>query len=160
MANIQIQPITEVDRSWVEDISRQCWGAEYIIAHGEIFFPATLGGFIAYDNNKRVGLATYHIKGAVCEIISLNALKPHVGIGSALLRQVFNFAKQQGCSKLYLTTTNDNTNALLFYQKFGFHITAFRRDVIAEYRKIKAEIPLLNENGIPIRDEIELEMEL
>lgn len=32
--------------------------------------------------------------------------------------------------------------------------------VLEEYRKIKPEIPLTGEDGIPIRDEIELEMKL
>ena len=32
------------------------------------------------------------------------------------------------------------------------------RNTIADSRRLKPEIPLLGEHGIPIRDEIELEM--
>lgn len=54
-------------------------------------------------------------------------------------------------------TTNDNTHALRFYQKRGFVITAIRVNAMEEQRK-KKPIPLTGNDGIPIRDEIELEI--
>jgi hypothetical protein len=59
-----------------------------------------------------------------------------------------------------VTTTNDNTRALRFYQRAGFHLTALRPGAVTAARKSKPEIPELGEDGIPIRDEIELTMEL
>jgi ribosomal protein S18 acetylase RimI-like enzyme len=56
-----------------------------------------------------------------------------------------------------VTTTNDNLNALRFYQKHGFVLAALRPNALEKTRKLKP-IPALGENGIPIRDEIELEM--
>jgi ribosomal protein S18 acetylase RimI-like enzyme len=67
---------------------------------------------------------------------------------------------QARCGRLYLVTTNDNTRALRFYQKRGFTICAVRLNVMDESRKIKPQISLTGEDGIPIRDEIELELEL
>jgi ribosomal protein S18 acetylase RimI-like enzyme len=61
---------------------------------------------------------------------------------------------------LFLVTTNDNTPALRFYQKRGFVLSALRPNAIAENRKVKPEIPLTGQDGIPIRDELELEMHL
>lgn len=160
MPDIQIRPKAESDHSWVEQISRDSWGSEIIIAHGEVFKPAELFGFIAEIGGKKVGLVANHIKDGACEIVTLNALKPNLGIGSSLIRHTAEFAKQKGCSKLWLITTNNNTHALRFYQKLGFRLTALRIDAIADYRKIKPEIPMAGEDGIPIRDEIELEMNL
>jgi ribosomal protein S18 acetylase RimI-like enzyme len=77
-----------------------------------------------------------------------------------LVRHLAGFAREKGCASLFLVTTNDNTNALRFYQKLGFHMRALHPDIISEYRKIKPEIPLKGEDGIPICDEIELEMDL
>jgi hypothetical protein len=61
---------------------------------------------------------------------------------------------------LFLTTTNNNTHALRFYHKHGFVLSAVRINAIAESRKLKPQIPLLDEDGLPIRDEIELEINL
>jgi ribosomal protein S18 acetylase RimI-like enzyme len=72
---------------------------------------------------------------------------------------VKTFAKRSGCRRLRLTTTNDNLNALRFYQKVGFILAALRPNAIEKTRKLKP-IPMLGENGIPIRDEIELELML
>ncbi len=47
-----------------------------------------------------------------------------------------------------------------FYQRRGFVLVALRRSAVDESRKFKPEIPLLGMDGIPIRDEIELEMAL
>lgn len=57
-----------------------------------------------------------------------------------------------------LITTNDNTAALGFYQRVGFGVAAIHRDAVTAVRRLKPEIPLLGENGVPITDEIELEM--
>jgi hypothetical protein len=57
-----------------------------------------------------------------------------------------------------LSTTNDNLHALGFYQKRGFELATFRRGAVNESRKIKPGIPRVGENGILLRDEIELEM--
>jgi GNAT superfamily N-acetyltransferase len=160
MPEIQISPTIGSDQPWVEQLSRDAWGSEIVIAHGEIYKPAELKGFIAEIDREKVGLITYQIKDGACEIVTLNALKPNLGIGSALIKHTADFAKQNGCSKLWLITTNDNTRALRFYQMLGFCLSALRTGAIMGYRKIKPEIPLTGEDGIPIRDEIELEMNL
>ena len=61
---------------------------------------------------------------------------------------------------LFLITTNDNLNALGFYQKRGFEIVTIYRGAVNESRKRKPGIPLIGYNSIPLRDEIELEMSL
>ena len=51
-------------------------------------------------------------------------------------------------------------NALRFYQKRGFILVAVHRNALEQSRKLKPEIPLIGEHGIPLSDEIELEMTL
>jgi SAM-dependent methyltransferase len=51
-------------------------------------------------------------------------------------------------------------NALGFYQKRGFVIAAVYPDSLKESRRLKPEIPLTGLDGIPLRDEIELEIRL
>jgi GNAT superfamily N-acetyltransferase len=118
-------------------------------------------GFVAVDTGGAwVGLITYRLAATECEVISLNSLRPGVGIGSALIGAVREIARQNGCCRLWLMTTNDNMNALHFYQKRGFVLAALYPDALAEARRLKPEIPLTGFDGIPLRDEIELEMTL
>ena len=57
-------------------------------------------------------------------------------------------------------TTNDNLGVLRFYQKRGFALVTVHRNALAESRRLKPQIPLTGIDGIPLRDEIELEMSL
>lgn len=57
-----------------------------------------------------------------------------------------------------MITTNDNINAIRFYQKRGFDMAGFFRNALDVSRRLKPEIPLIGENSIPLRHEIEFEM--
>ena len=59
-----------------------------------------------------------------------------------------------------MITTNDNLNALRFYQKRGFVLAALYPNALVQSRKLKPEIPETGIGGLPLRDEIELEMKL
>jgi GNAT superfamily N-acetyltransferase len=109
------------------------------------------------QGDETVGLVTYVIAEASCEIVSLDSLHPSSGIGTALIEAVKAKARQSGCNRIWLITTNDNLNALRFYQKRGFVLVAINRNAIEFTRKLKP-VPLIGADGIPIRDEIELEM--
>lgn len=57
------------------------------------------------------------------------------------------------------TPANDNTHALRFYQRRGFALVAVHRNAVDKARReLKPELPLVGIDGIPMRDEIELEM--
>ena len=81
-------------------------------------------------------------------------------MGSALIGQVIEIAKENHCRRVTVTTTNDNTSAMLFYQKRGFAMYRLYVNAMETARRMKPSIPLTGYNGIPIRDEIELTMEL
>jgi ribosomal protein S18 acetylase RimI-like enzyme len=133
------------------------WGAEIVVAHGKVYRPAELPGFVAEDAGQIVGLLTYHVEGDACEIVTLDSQREGQGIGTALIEAARSAARAAGCRRLWLITTNDNTAALRFYQKRGFVLAALHRDAVAASRAIKPEIPFIGNDGIPIRDEVELE---
>lgn len=64
------------------------------------------------------------------------------------------------CIKIKLITTNDNMNAIRFYQKRGFDMVHLYYDSVAASRKLKPSIPMVGDFGIPIKHEIEFEMKL
>jgi len=136
------------------------WGGINVASRGRIHDASRLPGFIALDRGRPVGLATYRIEGDSCELVTLNSLVEGQGIGSALILKVKDTAQTDGCRRLWLITTNDNTPALRFYQKRGFRLAALHRNTLKESRKLKPEIPLVGLDGIPIMDELELEIDL
>lgn len=164
MSQIQIRPLTSSDSAWIGYFITAHWGATTVIAHGVSYTPANLPGFVAIEQNgakeseKRVGLVTYTIQGDMCEIVTLDSVQPGMGIGTALIEAVKKVAAQATCRRLWLITTNDNLNALHFYQKRGFTLAAIHKNALEQARKLKPQIPLFGDDGIPLRDEIELEI--
>jgi len=160
MSAFALRSLQPVDSAWVARHVAEQWGSEIAVAHGAIYRPAELPGFVAEDEGEVVGLLTYHVEGSMCEIGTLDSQREGRGISVALIEAVKVAARQAGCRRLWLITTNDNTHALRFYQKRGFCLVAVHRDAVAASRAIKPEIPLIGNDGIPIRDEVELEMSL
>jgi ribosomal protein S18 acetylase RimI-like enzyme len=140
---------------WIEH-----WGGEEMIARGNVYRPEQLEGFVVEEAEEWIGLLTFIVKDGECEVTSLDSLREGKGIGSKLIDRAIEEARSQGCKRLFLITTNDNLNALGFYQKRGFEIAAVYRGAVNQSRKRKPEIPLVGYNNIPLRDEIELEMPL
>ena len=155
-----IRPITPSDISRVRKFWKEYWGDEFIVARGVVHHPELLDGFFAWDGTEIIGLITVAHSDDGCEIISLDSLREDKGIGTALINEVVKAAKEKGCKRIFLITTNDNLRALGFYQKRGFEISAIYRGAVNESRKLKPSIPQIGMNGIPLRDEIEMEMNL
>jgi len=135
------------------------WLADFVISRGRKLYPAELPGFLATDETgKVVGLVTYEIVSDQCEVVTLDAFTPWSGIGSALMKEVETAARAAGCKRLWLITTNDNLEAVRFYQRRGLTIAAVHVNAIEYSRKLKPQIPKVGNFGIPMRDEIEFEM--
>ena len=134
------------------------WGGEEMITRGNVYRPEQLDGFVLEEKNEWIGLITFFIKDDECEVTSLDSLREGQGIGTKLIDKAMEEAHKQNCKRLFLITTNDNLHALSFYQKRGFEIVTFYRGAINQSRKRKPSIPLVGMNGIPLRDEIELEI--
>ena len=158
MSDFLIRPLTADDPEWVSQFISRRWGTKMVVAHGAIYYPHQLPGFAALEDDQAIGLLTYQLDRSSCEIVTLDSTRPERGIGTALINAVLEAARRSGCERVWVITTNDNLNALRFYQKRGFELVAVHPHAVDEARRIKPEIPMLGEDEIPIRDEIELEM--
>lgn len=158
MSNYTIHPLVDSDREWVRQFSIDHWGDAIVVAHGQVFEPHGLPGFAAFEDEQCLGLLTYRIDGQSCEVVTINSLRAGSGVGSALIAEVAAAVRAAGCTRLYLITTNDNLHALRFYQKRGFVLVAVHRNALDHSRALKPSIPLIGFDGIPLRDEIELEL--
>ena len=157
-STVTIQEFGDSHRMWARRLLSDRWGSSSIVSRGRIHNADALPGFVATADGHPKGLITYHIEKDQCEIVSLDSLAEGSGIGTALLNAVLDVARSSGCVRTWLITTNDNTPALRFWQRRGFEMIALHRGAVGESRKLKPEIPHLGSTGIPIRDEIELEV--
>jgi GNAT superfamily N-acetyltransferase len=116
---------------------------------------------IADDDGVLAGVLTYVIDGEECEILTLHAAERRTGVGTALIEAVERLAREAGCRRLWVLTTNDNVDALRFYQRRGFRLAELHPGAVDVSReRLKPEIPTVGEYGIPLRDEIVLDKEL
>ncbi len=155
--SFDIRDLTDEDKSWVQRVLVQYWGSTVQITRGQQLQADELPGVVAVRDGSEVGLLTYNIEGDECEIITHNSMAGHGGIGSCLLDAVRDKARELGCKRLWLITTNDNTPAMRFYQRRGFDLVALYRNAVTESRKLKPEIPNAGFDGIAIRHELEME---
>jgi len=153
---IRIRPVSEGDRPMLAWLVTELWGSEIVAVHGSTLRPAELGGFIAERSGRVAGLLTYQLVGTVLEIVTLNAIDRRAGIGTLLIEAAAGKARRFGCSQIRLTTTNDNVDALRFYQRRGFRLAELRPGAVDRARQLKPAIPLVGDYGIPLRDEIDL----
>lgn len=160
MKTFSIHPLTPEDRPFVSRTMVEHWGSEVVVSRRRVHSLKDLPGFIAVHDDERIGIAIYRLDGDACELVVIQSLLEGVGIGSALIAAVKQAATTAGCRRLWVITTNDNLPALRFYQKRGFHLVAVYPNALDYTRRIKPGVPLVGLEGIPLRDEVELEMAL
>jgi len=156
MKNHSVVSIQTQDRDWVKQVVAEQWASSIVVTRGQVHRPARLPGFVCWKGEERVGLVTYRIEKHNCEIITLNSFAEREGIATELLQAAEKAALKSGCNRLWVITTNDNLDALRFYQKRGFKITDIHKEALKESRRLKPEIPEIGLYEIPLRDEIEL----
>lgn len=159
-ADFVIEPLSGKQRARVKLRTYELFGGEIVVSRGKVFEPASLSGFVAIQksDSKLLGVLTYHVdQSSMLEVVTLDALERFRGIGSALMEAVEQLAHQKGISAIYLITTNDNIEALRFYQRRGYRMVELHAGAVQASRLLKPTIPKFGNFGIEIRDEILLE---
>lgn len=147
------------DEEWVESFMQENWRSTILVSRGVIHNTLDQPALIAKKGDENVGLLVYRkLDDEQIEILSIDATLQFQGIGTRLLNKLKEIAEQSGVKRIWLITTNDNLDALRFYQRRGFRITEVHRNAVVEARRLKPTIPLIGYFGIPIVDEIELEL--
>ncbi|HEU4964275.1 MAG TPA: GNAT family N-acetyltransferase [Bacilli bacterium] len=154
---VRVEAIDDSKRAAVRAFLIEHWGSPQMVYSQGVHHCDELPGFVAYDGDELIGLVTYAVQETSYEVVSLDSLREGHGIGTRLMEAVEKAAREAGVSCVRLITTNDNLNALRFYQKRGYVLVKIYPNAVAKARRIKPQIPLIGSDGIPIRDEIELE---
>jgi GNAT superfamily N-acetyltransferase len=173
---LRVRAGAAADREWITDTLTASWGGTTVVAHGVVYDASTLPALIAERDSEiaerdgetaeepgqpeRVGLLTYDITAQGLEVVSIDAPVRHAGAGSALLVAAAATARAAGAGRMWLVTTNDNLDALRFYQRRGMRIVGVASGAVDESRRLKPSIPPVGEYGIPLHDELILELML
>ena len=153
------RPYLESDRGWAEPLLDEELAGRLQARRGELIDVLTLPGLVAERAGRPVGLLTYRRDGDECELAVLIAIERHAGVGTALVDALKR--EVAACGRIWVVTTNDNLDALRFYQRRGFVLTALRPGAVDDARRrLKPAIGTVGEHGIPLSDELELELRL
>ncbi|MFI7487546.1 GNAT family N-acetyltransferase [Micromonospora echinaurantiaca] len=159
MSGVRVRPAGPEDRAAVDALHEREWGGPYVIAHDTRFDLRTLPTLVAVDGaGAVVGALVHRTDAEGLEVVSVVAATPGGGVGTALLAAAAEAARAAGAARLWLITTNDNLRALRFYQRRGLRLVGVDRGAVDRARRLKPSIPTVGEDGIPLHDELILEL--
>jgi peroxiredoxin/GNAT superfamily N-acetyltransferase len=159
-SRLSVRPASPDDADFVLSELNRHWGGPEIWSLRRPYRADRLPALIADSRGQPVGLLTHTAPGAECEVITLSVVHNAQGIGSRLLEAAADLARDAGCTRIFLTTSNDNMRAIGFYQREGWAMAALHRGNIDAARLLQPHIPRIAANGIPVRDELEFELHL
>jgi ribosomal protein S18 acetylase RimI-like enzyme len=153
--------IATADDRVVVDTFLEANNACLVARLGELIDARLHEALIAELDGQFAGVATLVQHGDEMEVLTLHAVDRGQGVGSALLAEAERIARSRNSRRLWLITTNDNLDALRFYQRRGLHLVRLHMGAVDRSRaSLKPSIPATGEFSIPIRDELELELDL
>jgi len=152
---ICLEPVA--DKSWLGAFIRAQWGPPGVVSRGRLRAGEELSAIRATNGGALCGVVSWFEEQESIEVVTIDSLQPRQGIGTALIAAVVRKARDARAKRLWLISTNDNIDALRFYQRCGWRLAALHLDAIGKGQELKRSIPETGAYGIPIRDEIELE---
>ena len=109
------------------DTERQAIGLGAIIEGdgiGDILVAVEAGEIIGMVNLLYTISTALGSRVAILEDMIIAPAFRGLGMGSLLLQQAIDFAKNKGCKRITLLTDSDNERAQQFYQKHGFELSS------------------------------------
>jgi ribosomal protein S18 acetylase RimI-like enzyme len=161
-AAVSVRALAPHDVDWAAETLGGGLSGRFQARRGELIDVLADAGLVAERGGQRVGLLTHRQDGpGRIEISALLAVEQRTGVGSALVRALLPIARDAGVREIRVTTTNDNLTALAFYQRHGFRLAELRAAAVDESRRtLKPSIPETGEDDLPLRDELELSLEI
>jgi ribosomal protein S18 acetylase RimI-like enzyme len=116
--------------------------------------------YVHDDDGRPIGivLAIAQPDGAVeLKAVAVDESRQGQGIGARLLTAVLDDLKAGGVKRVVVGTGNAGIGVLAFYQKLGFRLWKIERDYFGPARGYPEG---LEENGIPLRDMVWMDLAL
>jgi ribosomal protein S18 acetylase RimI-like enzyme len=155
------------DRGWATELLERDLGGRMQARRNELLDALDGQGLAAELDRRPVGLITWVVAGSfsgpgeaeVRALVVADDARSR-GAGSALLREAVAALSRDRVRRAWLVTTNDNVDALGFYQRRGWRLAELHAGGVDAARRLKPAIPRLAANGIAIRDELVLAIDL
>lgn len=155
---VRVEKARASDEPFVRQVLASQWNTRRVWARGSSHDPFTLPTVIARREGRPVGMAVFTTAKHEFEIVALGVIERGAAVAPMLLDAVEDEARAAGASKVFITAPNCATEALAFLQRRGFAVTTVRRGQMDWYRQSEPGIPKVAPNGVPIRDEFEVEL--
>lgn len=156
----RIRRALPTDRERITWLAHTFWGETEVLCFDRDYEVLDAPAFLAEVRGETVGLLAYLPEPAegCLTIILLNVLPEAqgAGLGRQLLGAALAEARRLGLRWVRVETTNDDLPALYLYQRMGFHLTEIVPGLLVAHHG--GEEPGFA--GIPVRDEIRLELVL
>lgn len=113
--------------------------------------------WLVYQGDHLLGSCVLLINDAKASIENIAVYPAYqgLGVGQFLLQRILEICKTQGIQRLQIATASTSVGQLYLYQKLGFSLQEIiKNHFVDNYKK-----PLL-ENGLPVRDQIILAIDL
>ena len=154
--HLEVRRVDDHDAEWMRELMRSRWTDEIVVSRGRVHRPASLPGFVVVaDLIEPVGLLTYALEDGQCEVVTMDSRREGGDVGSMLIDAVIHLARDVGCRRVWLVTTNDNVHAQEWCRARGFRLEAVHEGAVAASRSLKPSIPRVGLGGVPITDELE-----
>ena len=155
--NLTVERAGDAERAAV-NAYLEAQGTALVVRRGELLDARQVPALIARRDGEVAGVLSYVLRHRELEVLVLWTTERHKGVGTALLTAVEGIARDAGVERTWLVTTNDNVDALRFYQRRGFRLVSVDPGAVDRSRgTLKPAIPVVGDYGIPLRDELILE---
>jgi ribosomal protein S18 acetylase RimI-like enzyme len=151
-----VRDVEPHDRGRLEELALHFWGETEVECFEGVYDVLQLHAFVAELEGEVAGFVSYAVEGERMNLVMLNVLPEYQGrgVGQALLEAAVELARGSGLKRVVVATSNDDLPALGLYQQRGFVITEVVPGRILEHHGGEEE----GFAGIPVRDEIRLEL--
>ncbi len=156
-----ISVIPYLDYETARSLLIKQWGDDALVIGGKAHTASEMTLKAAFSpDGKLGGVAYYRMSGMVALLGAIVVTDGGRGMGTALFNAVADEARAQKMKRLRAITTNDNFEAMAFFQKRGMRFMSMFPGGVDAYRAFKPGLRELGFHGIVCRDVFELELDL
>ena len=155
---VAVRSATAADRDWLASAYDADWEGPTMtldgVDHPLLGQPTLVAVADTDPTGDPVGYLVHAARPHATEVLAMAAHPRGQGVGRILVEELL----ERTTGTVTLVTTNDNLDALGFYQRLGFRITAVRVGAVDRSRAVKPAIPRIGDHGIALHDELVLEL--
>ena len=158
LKDLEIRLLTAEHLDWAMAQVADQFASSRVVSKGVLHDCRDLPGVVCLSEGQPCGLLQFSLVEGELEVVILIATLSGLGVGSQLLGAANTVARELEAKRIWLITTNNNLEAIEFYERVGYKLVRVHKGAVTKARKLKPEIPAVDGAGRPISDELEVEL--